>query len=505
MGRGSKTVTIMEKHFSIQDTIIIEHDEIKKKPNSAYKSISSSDTQQKEIDCVPPDFAATEIEEKYYKEMVKGERDDDKYKFKAELISGGMGTIFNVLDLDLTRSTAMKVVLPLVKQNDETLTSFIREAKITGFLEHPNIIPVHELGFHPDTGLYFTMKLVRGESFSDVLDLISKGDKDYVKKYDEYTLLNIFRKICDAVSFAHSKDIVHLDIKPQNVMVGEFGEVLLMDWGIAKYIGDLKHEKDPDKRKMLEEMLKDSQSNEKIIQGSPAYMSPEHAKGVPGDLDKSSDIFLLGATLYKIVSLEAPHYGESIEAVLKIAEDCDLEPPKITNPRIQNPEELTRIVMKAMSAEKKDRYETVNHMINDLEALISGKWTDPQKKTVAKGELLIKEGEPGEDAYLILRGSVQVYKESEGSTISLGVLKRGDIVGEMALIAKGPRNASVVALEKTDAAVLTKSVLTQNINKLPFFMAKIILSMTDRLRIANENRINLETLAGDWVKDINID
>ncbi len=492
MDSSDKTVTMMSKEFSPNDTMIIVEDSVTKKPESVFGQLSSDDSEATKVDRIAPKYAATETETKFYSKRVKDGRIDHRYEFREQLLSGGMGTIFNVLDLDLSRTTAMKVILPVVKKDHETLDSFIREARITGFLEHPNIIPVHELGCHDDTGLFFTMKLVHGESFSNILDLIEDEDEDYIKKYDEYTILNIFRKICDAVSFAHSKGIIHNDIKPQNVMVGEFGEVLLMDWGIAKYIGDPTKEEDQAKREVLEEMLQYSQSTEKIIQGSPAYMSPEHARGIPADLDETSDIFLLGATLHKILTLEAPYYADNINDVLQLALDRKLEVPQIQNPRIQNPDELLRITLKAMHPKKKKRYKSVDHMINDLEALISGKWSDPKKKTFKKGDHLIKEGETGKEAYLILKGEVEVYKESKEGRLSLDTLGRGAIVGEMSLIAKDKRNASVVALEDTDAAILTKNVLTQNIKKLPLFMAKIIMSMTDRLRIANESRLNPE-------------
>lgn len=400
-----------------------------------------------------------------------------------------MGAILKVLDQDLQRVSAMKVILPKFKSNEDTLSDFVTEAKITGLLEHPNIIPVHELGLMADTGLFFTMKLAQGESLNDILTEVKQGNEEYVRKYNTYHLLNIFRKVCDAVSYAHSRNIIHQDIKPHNIMVGQYGEVLMMDWGIARFVGDSEDEEDEVMREVRDDILRFSKGKDDIIKGSPTYMSPEQVIGDPRLLDKQTDIFLLGSTLYHIFTLEAPFFGKDIYEILRNAETGNLIPPEARNPSRQIPEEVCRIIMKAMGHRKEDRYQTVEDMAQEIDDLISGKWSQQEKRIFLAGEMLMREGETGDEAYLILDGKVQVVKETGGHRVVLATLKEGDIIGEMSLISedKVSRSASVEAIEATEVAVLTKNVVSQNLKKLPRYMEKIVSTLTERLRIANTN------------------
>ena len=442
------------------------------------------------VDFGSKEYASSELENTYYRRSVKKQHGGGKYKFQRNIVSGGMGSILKVLDQDLQRSLAMKVILPKFKKKDGILTDFISEAKITGLLEHPNIIPVHELGLTRDTGLFFTMKLLStGEALNDVLNEIKQGKPEYVEKYTTYRLLNIFRKVCDSVSFAHSKSILHQDIKPHNIMVGEYGEVLLMDWGIATFFGDPEQENDPVMREFREDIMNFSKGKDDIIKGSPTYMAPEQVSGDPRLLDNRSDIFLLGSTLYHIFTFEPPYFGKNIYEIIQKAESGDLLSPQDRNPARQIPEEICRIIMKAMAHKKKDRYQSVEDMAQDIDDIISGKWSQQEKKMFAAGEMLMRQGETGEEAYLILTGKVQVFIESDGRKVVLATLKEGDVIGEMSLISKEKltRSASVEAIEETEAAVLTKHVIDQNLKKLPPYMEKIVSTLTDRLRTANEN------------------
>ncbi len=438
-------------------------------------------------DAGPEDFSATDTEKFFFRRLVAKNHGDRKYRFLGKLVAGGMGAILRVLDQDLQRTSAMKVVLPAFKNREDALTGFIAEAKITGLLEHPNVIPVHELGLTEDEGVYFTMKLAQGEALNEILDRLRSGDPEALETFTTYPLLSIFRKVCDAVSYAHSKNIIHQDIKPHNIMVGQYGEVLLMDWGLARYIGDPDKEPDPGQRELIKDFLGILKSDDDVIKGSPVYMAPEQVMGVGAGLDKQTDIFLLGAAMYHAFTLTPPYFGGSIQAVFEKARNVDLIPPDRRTPERQIPEEICRIILKAMAADKADRYETVEAMGEDIDDLIAGKWSRQEKKRFAAGETLMTEGEVGNEAYLILSGKVQVVKGTGEGAVVLSTLGPGDIVGEMSLIAQAPRSAGVKALEETEAAVLTQHLLTQNLKKLPPYMEKIVATLTDRLRIANEN------------------
>jgi len=420
-------------------------------------------------------FETIQLEKKHFHENVCKGVSGGKYTLNAKLFAGGMGAILEAEDRYLNRISAMKVILPEKKTDTLTLQQFITEAKITAMLEHPNIIPVHELGLMNATGLYFTMKLAEGEALNDILDKLMNNDTEYADKYNTYHLLNIFRKVCDAVSFAHSRHIIHQDIKPHNVMVGQYGEVLLMDWGLAR---------------PLEQHLTDfsdlAAGQDNRITGSPTYMSPEQTYGVPDKMCERSDIFLLGAMLYQIFTLRPPYSGGNMKEIILKARAGNFIPPQQRTPQRQIPDEINRIILKGMAFKKVDRYQSVDAMCHDVDDIIAGKWSQQVKKDFQNGEMLMTEGDTGEEAYLILKGSVRVVKERAGKKIVLGLLKSGDIVGEMSLIRKEKRSASVEAVEQTQAAVLNREVLSQNLKKLPPYMEKIVSTLTDRLRIANE-------------------
>lgn len=462
---------------------------IKSSPPTYLETMALSDLEEVEEEKRQSDsgLGATEAEKVFFEQAVAKGGSGEKYRLEKKLFSGGMGAILKVTDRNLTRTSAMKVVLPAYKSSQDTLTSFVTEARITGFLEHPNIIPVHELGFDPATGVYFTMKLAHGEALNDILDKIKKGEPGYQETFSTYQLLSIFRKVADAIAFAHANEIIHQDIKPHNVVVGDYGEVLLMDWGLGRYIGDAEKETDPEKRAFLHDISLEHQAEEILIKGTPSYMAPEQTTGDCRKIDTSTDIFLLGATLYHMFTLEAPYFGDSLREVVSHARIRHLILPQHRSPERQIPEEICRIIMKAMEPEKENRYQKVEDLARDIDNLIAGRWTSQEKKDFKSGDMLMVEGDIGEEAYLIVKGSVEVFKETDDHRIVLGKLEPGDIVGEMSLIAKEARSASVEALEDTSAAILTKEVLTENLKKLPPYMEKIVSALNDRLRIANAN------------------
>lgn len=391
-----------------------------------------------------------------------------------------MGEVFHVFDEDFQRYLVLKIILPRHKKLPTVIDSFIKEAQLTAQLEHPNIIPVHDLGFIPGYGIYFTMKIIKGESLKEILTKIKEKNSEYVNKYDGYELLKIIRKVCDAVSFAHSKDIIHQDIKPHNIMVGDYGEVLLMDWGMAKKCNS-------SKPKIEFNETKEFKSGKVgMIKGSPGYMSPEQAFGAESAIDQSSDIYLIGSTLYHIFTLAPPYTGKSLHTVLNNARANKHEPPdKQAYPGLNLPIGLSHIINKSMSALKKDRYQTVNKLIKDLDDLISGK-IFYKARLFKDGEHLVHEGEAGEEAYIILDGQVEVYKESGGQKVVLSELTAGDTVGEMALITKEGRSANVVALTDTEVLVLNKEHFSRNLKNLPPWMEKIVVALANRLEETNK-------------------
>ena len=160
------------------------------------------------------------------------EEDGWKYEIGEEVARGGMGSILAARDHSIRRHVALKVMRQEQRANSESVVRFVEEAQVTGQLEHPNIIPVHELGVDGVGNVFYTMKFVEGVSLQDILEDVRAGEAPALTQYPLNHLLNIFLKICDAIAFAHSKGVIHRDLKPGNIMVGRYGEVLVLDWGL---------------------------------------------------------------------------------------------------------------------------------------------------------------------------------------------------------------------------------------------------------------------------------
>lgn len=421
--------------------------------------------------------------------LLNREVEDTRYVLLDQVAQGGMGSIYDVFDQDLRRKNVLKVIRSDIVADPQMCRLFVKEARITAKLEHPNIVPVHDLGLLSGKDLFFTMKKVQGESLADILTRVRRGDSAYVEKYSRYQLLTIFRKICDAVAFAHSLGIIHRDIKPDNVMVAEYGEVLLMDWGLAKVQDKDEPEAEAETEAAADRLLENdplaaTRTRYGVIKGTPAYMSPEQASGFVNDIDERSDIFLLGSTLYAIATLYPPYVADDLYEMLDRAAVCDFTPPAERAPEREIPDELCRIINKAMSLDPDERYQTATELATDIDALLSGQ-TRSEHRLFAAGDLLINEGDTGNEAYVIVSGEVEVFKTIQDQRLVLVRLGPGDVVGEMAMISTAPRSASVVALTDTETVVITQEVMTQGLRKLPPWMGRSVAALVDRLRAAN--------------------
>jgi len=329
------------------------------------------------------------------------------FVFGRQIAKGGMGAILEGEDCKLGRTIAVKVMLD-PHASSEHARRFVQEAAVLGKLEHPNIVPIHDLGRDSEGALYYTMKLVKGRTLQNILDDLRHEKKEALEHYTLDRLLTIFRKVCDALAFAHANNIIHRDLKPENVMVGEFGEVLVMDWGIAKIMGELGVEgsagtparSDPSsgEESPRSSSLTPAQTLDGAVMGTPNYMSPEQALGKVNELDERSDIFSLGGILYAILTLRPPVEGKDVWEVLEKVSTAEITPPTTFGtttgkgqhqekgnivaassikplPHLKGgrvPAALSAVAMKALSLNKAQRYQHVAAFSEDIEAYQSG-------------------------------------------------------------------------------------------------------------------------------------
>ncbi len=339
-----------------------------------------------------------------------------KYKVVTTIARGGMGVVMQARDLHVRRTVAMKVMKTTSQFSRENVLRFIDEAQLTGQLEHPNIVPVYELGLDEHGETFYTMKFVRGITLDEVLRGLRHGNEALVNKYPLAMLVTIFQKICDGVGFAHSKGVVHRDLKPENVMIGSYGEVMVMDWGLAKNMTGAQRKEGETQpiETVVDQPLTDArgfQTMHGLVVGTPPYISPEQARGELDKIDTRSDIYVLGEILYAILTLRVPFAGTTVAEVidhilashitpptsfssppkstrrLEVPPDPDaIDLPHLPGGRV--PESLGAVAMKAMTADPEKRYQSVEEMQADITAFQGGFATKAERATLFKQALL---------------------------------------------------------------------------------------------------------------------
>ena len=256
------------------------------------------------------------------------------YVLLDKLGAGGMGSVFRVEDTALGRQVALKV-LGIVDSSGEFGARLLREARIIAQLEHPGIVPVHDVGTLPDGRVFYTMKLVQGRRLDQHRDEFGGVPER----------LRTFQKICEAVSFAHAHQVLHRDLKPQNIMVGHFGEVLVMDWGLAKLLNaEIPAESNPSRKIRLQQQpLSDADTAHGVVLGTPGYMAPEQARGDVDGVGPRADVYSLGAVLRFLLD----DSGRASKA-------------------------LSAIASKAMAEDEQQRYGSVEELANDIAHYLDG-------------------------------------------------------------------------------------------------------------------------------------
>lgn len=294
----------------------------------------------------------------------------ERYKEIRELGKGAFKRVTLCFDKETKREVAF--ASPSI-HDDRLHESFLREARVNALLDHPNIVPVYDTGLDDFNIPYFVMKVLDGETFKSVLQKTKKDDQ-YCTLRER---LEIFLKVCDAMSHAHKKGIKHLDLKPENFQVNEYGAVHICDWGLA----GVNDEQDYQEFDYYDNNFR-TLSGE--VKGTPGYMAPEQARGEAGTKDNRTDIFALGAVLYEILCFKTPFGGENIrEVIVSTCLEEALSPSK-ARPDLNIPEGIEAVAMKAISKEPENRYQTVDALKKDMDAFLHGYATEAEEAGFSK-------------------------------------------------------------------------------------------------------------------------
>lgn len=385
-------------------------------------------------------------------EPVRRLLESKKHKIITTIARGGMGVVLQARDLRIRRTVAMKVMKSDHQLSRESVMRFVDEAQLTGQLEHPNIVPVYELGIDELGETYYTMKYVQGITLEEVLRGLRNGNEAIIAKYPLGTLLTIFQKICDAVAFAHSKDVVHRDLKPENVMIGAYGEVMVMDWGLAKNLADRRRDRavDSARETPTHESLPGFQTMHGVIIGTPPYISPEQARGDLENIDLRSDIYVLGALLYAILTLRPPAVGKTVDQVVASILSGGVRSPSSFNapgrtrrtsksgeeevvlvhcPGRRIPDGLSAVAIKAMQLNPELRYQSVEEMQADLTAFQGGFAPKAERATFRK-QMLLFAGRHKTEVVLLAFGFVLTNIMLLGFVLKLNAEKNRAIASE---------------------------------------------------------------------------
>lgn len=303
---------------------------------------------------------------------------EERYQDPREVARGGMGRILLARDATLGRNVALKEILSGAAGAEE-VERFLREARITGQLEHPNIVPVHELGQRADGRMYYTMKMVRGETMEKRLAAATRDARlGAAEKLERrLKLLDAFVDVCQAMAYAHARGVVNRDLKPSNVMLGEFGETVVLDWGLARVAGhEDRARKDVERVTLTVQPSTGENGSSKLtmdgtIMGTPCYMSPEQARGDIETVDEKSDVYSLGAILYEIVTGHAPFSGMSaMEVVVAVASK---EPVAVLALEPGAPRELEALIRRAMAKDRGARLPSAKLLAEEVMAFRDGR------------------------------------------------------------------------------------------------------------------------------------
>ncbi len=388
-----------------------------------------------------------------------GRKVEERYQLLGEIGRGGMGRILKARDAEIGREVALKVLLGGPNAPDNLVRRFWTEVQATGQLEHPSIIPIHDVGRLPEGELFYVMKKLSGQSLAEILVKLKKGEAEAQAEFTQAKLLTIYRQIAYAVAYAHAHGVIHRDIKPANIMVGAYGEAILIDWGLAKVIEDESAD-EADTNPSIERVeivgrFSGSETASGTITGTPQYMSPEATEGKPGIVTTKADVYGLGAVLYEILTyLPAFEDLGFVPTVVKVRAQ-EFVPPSERDTGHRIPRALEELCLKAMAKEPGQR-PTAKELADELGRILEG--AKERERRQAEAKQRVREGRAATERWKALKIELQ-NAESEAKRLGKSVSSWAELSKKREIWALEDRVSElkiegVGAFEEAEAAFL---------------------------------------------------
>lgn len=343
-----------------------------------------------------------------------GRRVEERYELLGEIGRGGMGRILKARDTEIGREVAIKALLGEAV-SDRNIRRFWTEVRATGRLEHPAIIPVHDVGRLPTGELFYVMKKLSGCTLADVVQSLREGDEETVREFTRVRLLTVFQQIAYAVAFAHARGVTHRDIKPANIMVGGYGEAILLDWGLAKIGPSTDEGEAGDMRSAPLPSAQESANG--TITGTPQYMSPEAAEGLQERVGPKSDVYGLGAVLYELLTLTPPYEDQGFVSTVVRVRQHQFDAPRARAPNAAISEALEDLCLGAMHVDPEQR-PTAKALADEIGHILEGAKERERRIENARG--LVREGRRATERWRTLKVSLQ-GTESEARRLAKSV------------------------------------------------------------------------------------
>jgi len=293
-----------------------------------------------------------------------------RYSGLRQIARGGNGVLQAAFDPVTGRNVAIKT-LPAEHRNvPNERRRLLREARVTAQLQHPNTVPVYDIGHDLLHGIFFTMKLISGENLFEVLKRIARGDEPTADRYPPHRRIDLLVSACQALAYAHARGVIHRDVKPENIWAGNFDEVYLLDWGTAKVWGSIDDQtivrydasrlKKEEEEQQLQTLTGGGQRP-----GTPLYMSPEQIQGTRS-IDERTDIFSVGVCMYELLAIREPFRGANVDQTFRNIISADVPPPSERSPERNIPREADEVVMRSIKKKPGERFQTMRDMIDAI-------------------------------------------------------------------------------------------------------------------------------------------